>query len=210
NKRVCVQSEIGKSYSALQTAGGTQYAAFYCGAPPKEPSCTPQRWTSLNSSTVYTAGPTAGDSDGDGIPDATDNCPTIFNPVRPMDNGVQPDSDGDGIGDACDPCPLDPTNSCGPVDPNDIDGDGVPNAQDNCPTLANPSQTDSDNDGHGDACDACPNAPNPGSQACPASIYDIKNGTIAQGSNVSLPSALVTARYPSGYVVQVAPSDPDY
>ena len=46
------------------------------------------------------------DSDGDGIPDATDNCPTVFNPIRPIDNGGQADFDGDGVGDACDPCPL--------------------------------------------------------------------------------------------------------
>jgi N-acetylneuraminic acid mutarotase len=45
------------------------------------------------------------DSDGDGIPDACDNCPNVFNPD-------QADADGDGIGDACDPCPNDPTNSC--------------------------------------------------------------------------------------------------
>ena len=36
------------------------------------------------------------DSDGDGIPDSEDNCPTVWNPD-------QVDSDGDGIGDACEP-----------------------------------------------------------------------------------------------------------
>ncbi len=41
------------------------------------------------------------DVDGDGVPDATDNCPLIANPE-------QTDSDGDGIGDACDLCPATP------------------------------------------------------------------------------------------------------
>ncbi|PYS95115.1 MAG: hypothetical protein DMF50_10155 [Acidobacteria bacterium] len=41
------------------------------------------------------------DLDGDGVPDAVDNCPTIPNPD-------QADCDGDGVGDACDavPCPV--------------------------------------------------------------------------------------------------------
>jgi thrombospondin type 3 repeat protein len=51
-------------------------------------------------------GPGEPDGDGDGVPDARDNCPTVPNPD-------QRDTDGDGIGDACDPCPTDPT--CLPV-----------------------------------------------------------------------------------------------
>lgn len=37
------------------------------------------------------------DSDGDGVPDGVDDCPSISNPG-------QADADGDGLGDACDPC----------------------------------------------------------------------------------------------------------
>lgn len=37
------------------------------------------------------------DSDGDGVPDVTDNCPNVA-------NEDQTDTDGDGIGDACDSC----------------------------------------------------------------------------------------------------------
>jgi hypothetical protein len=57
-------------------------------------------------STVYAGAILAGDADGDGIPDALDACPAVFDPVRPQDGGSQADLDGDGVGDACDPCPL--------------------------------------------------------------------------------------------------------
>jgi hypothetical protein len=49
--------------------------------------------------------PSATDGDGDGIADAMDNCPKIFNP--PFDGATaQDDADGDGIGDVCDPDPC--------------------------------------------------------------------------------------------------------
>lgn len=82
----------------------------------------------------------AADLDLDGVDDAVDNCPTVFNPD-------QADTDQDGIGDMCDP----------DADP---DMDGLPNNIDNCPFVANASQTDLDADGAGDACDNCPNIPN--------------------------------------------------
>jgi hypothetical protein len=47
------------------------------------------------------------DTDGDGIPDSSDNCVSVANPS-------QADSDADGFGDACDPCPAtaDPSGYC--------------------------------------------------------------------------------------------------
>lgn len=39
------------------------------------------------------------DSDGDGVPDLSDNCPAVA-------NALQTDTDGDGSGDACDDSPL--------------------------------------------------------------------------------------------------------
>ena len=83
--------------------------------------------------------PVQSDSDGDGVPDSSDNCPTT-------PNADQKDTDGDGKGDACD---------------TDKDGDGVGNDFDNCPLVANPNQNNSDQDPWGDVCDNCPTTFNP-------------------------------------------------
>jgi cysteine-rich repeat protein len=210
-KRVCVSGEIGKTYQSLRTAVNGIYGTFFCGTPTNEPSCTPTRPASVAGSTVYTGATSATDNDGDGIANAMDNCPDVFNPVRPMDGGAQADADDDAVGDACDPCPLDAnTMSCTVFDPNDADSDGIPNASDNCPAIANPQQQDADMDGKGDACDLCPNASNPGTAACPVTIYDIKDGTVPVGSNVAITNAIVTGRANTGFFMQVKQGDPGY
>lgn len=56
------------------------------------------------------------DGDGDGVPDASDNCPTKPNPG-------QQDSDGDGRGDVCDNCPGTPN-----PDQADSNGNGIGDA----------------------------------------------------------------------------------
>ncbi len=72
------------------------------------------------------------DTDGDGIYDQDDNCPSEPN------NG-QEDADFDGAGDACDGCPADPSKTapgicgCG-VAETDSDLDGTPDCNDLCPT----------------------------------------------------------------------------
>lgn len=59
------------------------------------------------------------DGDGDGVPNATDNCPGVSNPG-------QQDADGDGVGDPCDICPNDfnpfQNNICGATDRAGADG----------------------------------------------------------------------------------------
>ena len=106
-KRVCIASAAIpqiSSYNDLETYAKSQnaYDLFVCAnqTPRDEPSCKPQRAGEFGQSDPN-------DRDGDGIPNAQDNCPDIFNPIRPMDKGKQADADNDGVGDACDPCPLD-------------------------------------------------------------------------------------------------------
>lgn len=112
------------------------------------------------------AHPDAGplDEDGDGVPDARDNCAHAVNPT-------QADGDGDGIGDACDNCVAlsnrDQTdrngNKIGDAcedTARDSDHDGVDDRVDNCPQVPNPKQEDQDRDAFGDACDNCPTIAN--------------------------------------------------
>jgi hypothetical protein len=210
-KRVCTKREIGKSWDELVTAVGSIYPAFECGVPQNEPSCVPLRPAAVNGSTVYTGVVSGSDSDGDGIDDSQDNCPKLFNPVRPMDNMVQSDLDSDGAGDACDVCPNDPnTTTCTQINPNDRDHDGFINTADNCPDAANPQQSDGDSDGKGDACDPCPSDANPGTSGCPTSIYKIKNGMTPPGSTVRLDNALVTGKGTNGFFVQAKMGDAGY
>ncbi len=194
-KEVCASRDLkDATYAQIAAAvkDGTQdatraYPAVFCGAPEQEPSCAPSRPGQF-------AGNTADDSDGDGVANSNDNCPTMFNPIRPMDNGKQTDSDADGTGDICDATPI----------AADIDGDGVPNTADNCVYDANTNQADGDGDGKGDSCDGCPQLPN-SSSLCgpsPTNIVDIRTGVTPTGALVQLQGVVVTAVDTKGAMVQ--------
>jgi hypothetical protein len=183
--------------------------------PTNEPTCVPKRPTSVVGSSIYTGVGTAADPDGDGVADTSDNCPGVFNPIRPLDGGNQADNDSDGVGDACDVCPTTPSSTtCTPVDPNDRDSDGVVNAIDNCPDVANTGQADGDGDGKGDVCDLCPTIANPGVAGCPVTIYQIKNraavDVVPIGASVRVANALVTGKGANGFFVQVKDGDPGF
>ncbi len=110
--------------------------------------------------------PSPGDSDGDGVQDVADNCPSTPNPS-------QSDSDGDGLGAACDgdldndgvPNDIDAFvwnaewtkdtdhDAIGDRGDNDDDGDGIPDSQDPDPLNYVSDFRDNDTDGEGDACD---------------------------------------------------------
>ena len=77
---------------------------------------------------IVIAGPPVVDTDGDGIPDDSDNCPVAA-------NAGQLDGDGDGVGNVCDSNLND-----GPT--GDLDGDGVSNTADVCANTPPGSQVD--------------------------------------------------------------------
>jgi C1A family cysteine protease len=127
------------------------------------------------------------DTDGDGIVDIFDNCPSISNADQYDHDGDgvgddcdncefasnedQKDSDGDRIGDACDLCPHKKyVGSKSWEEDRDMPGsldkdmDGIGDACDTCPSLSNADQKDSDGDGVGDLCDNCPLTPNAGQE----------------------------------------------
>lgn len=139
------------------------------------------------------APPPPPDTDGDGILDPDDACPTVKGVASedPRKHGCPPpsDRDADGIVDELDACPDEPgvktedpkTNGCPP--PPDRDGDGVLDADDACPdepgvktedpkTNGCPPPKDRDGDGILDVDDACPDEPgvsdpDPKKHGCP-------------------------------------------
>lgn len=128
------------------------------------------------------------DTDGDGILDSKDKCPTVAGVAKYQGCPV-PDTDKDGILDDKDKCPEMPgypeLDGC-PYP--DRDKDGVTDNKDRCPDEPGSTKndgcpiTDRDGDGVPDATDRCPDVPGPASnQGCP----EVKETEIAKTAAIA-------------------------
>ncbi|QDE70500.1 cell envelope biogenesis protein OmpA [Myxococcus xanthus] len=124
------------------------------------------------------------DTDGDGILDIDDACPTEpedKDGFQDEDGCPDPDNDADGIPDTADTCPNEPETVNGfedsdgcpdvapPPPPVDTDGDGIMDPDDRCPNDPEDKDgfqdedgcpdPDNDRDGIPDTADKCPNEP---------------------------------------------------
>lgn len=126
------------------------------------------------------------DTDGDGVPDTEDECPTVAGLVALK--GC-PDGDGDGIADKDDKCPtvagVAKYNGC-PIP--DTDGDGINDDEDKCPNVVGFGKyngcpiPDTDGDGVNDEEDKCPKVAGPASnRGCP----EVKEETKQQLKEIS-------------------------
>lgn len=121
------------------------------------------------------------DSDGDGVMDDKDKCPTVPGSAK-YDGCPVPDTDKDGINDDEDKCPDVPGivryQGC-PIP--DTDKDGINDEEDKCkdvPGLARYQGCpipDSDNDGVNDEEDKCPQlAGSPDNHGCPVIAEEVR------------------------------------
>ena len=128
-------------------------------------------------STQVIAPPVDKDSDGDGIFDSRDKCPTVPG-VAKYEGCPVPDTDKDGIFDDKDKCPemagYPELEGC-PYP--DRDKDGVTDNKDRCPEEPGSTKNDGcpvvdrDGDGVADGTDRCPDTPGPASNyGCPEDV----------------------------------------
>jgi OmpA-OmpF porin, OOP family len=131
------------------------------------------------------------DTDGDGITDDKDKCPTVPGVLR-YEGCPVPDTDKDGINDDDDKCPTVPGlaryQGC-PVP--DTDKDGINDEEDKCPTVPGVARyqgcpvPDTDGDGVNDEEDKCPNLAGPKeNQGCPLVTEEVKKKVDYAANNI--------------------------
>lgn len=161
------------------------------------------------------------DTDGDGILDSKDKCPTVPG-VAKYEGCPVPDTDKDGVFDDKDKCPEMPgypeLDGC-PYP--DRDKDGVTDNKDRCPDEPGSTKndgcpiTDRDGDGIPDASDRCPDEPGIASnQGCPAVKEDVITKTTAIARNIYFEfnsTALNTVSFgPLSELISILNDNPSY
>lgn len=129
----------GVTKLAACTASGGSYEEFFVRGTKPDKTCRsntpPPREEEKEEETIK-------DTDGDGVADDKDDCPTVGG--NNVDGDGCPknevvDSDGDGVNDDKDKCPGTPSGTtvdnqgCPVTTGADTDNDGVPNSSDQCP-----------------------------------------------------------------------------
>ena len=179
----------------------------------------PKPW--IDPTPAIVAPPVDKDTDGDGVFDSRDKCPTVPGVAR-YEGCPVPDTDKDGILDDKDKCPemagYPELDGC-PYP--DRDKDGVTDNKDRCPDEPGSTKndgcpvTDRDNDGVPDATDRCPDEPGPASnQGCPEIKEEVmqKTAAIAKSIYFDLNSSKLQSRSygPLNELVQILNDNPSY
>lgn len=170
---------------------------------------------------VVIAPPVDKDTDGDGIFDSRDKCPTVPG-VAKYEGCPVPDTDKDGIFDDKDKCPemagYPELDGC-PYP--DRDKDGVTDNKDRCPDEPGSTKndgcpiTDRDGDGVPDATDRCPDEAGPADNGgCPKVKEDViaKTTKIAKSIYFDINSAKLQSRSyaPLDELAQILKDNPSY
>ncbi len=164
--------------------------------------------------------PPPADTDGDGITDDKDKCPTVKG-IEKYEGCPIPDSDKDGINDEEDKCPtvfgLARYQGC-PIP--DTDKDGINDEEDKCKDVAGVARyqgcpiPDTDKDGINDEEDKCPNLAGPAdNQGCPVISEEIKKKVSVAANNIlfATGSAKLLAKSNKGLndVVKIMQENPE-
>jgi hypothetical protein len=106
------------AFTAPSTPGNYTYDVKWSASGPTCITASPSCLTGSPALVVnlQVTAPPVSDSDGDGVPDSSDNCPSVA-------NADQADADGDGLGNACDSNSYAPQVASAAADANGNEGD---------------------------------------------------------------------------------------